>query len=55
MYSPRFLFNPTEDDTEEHFAGFLSKVPDHGDGEHPKSKKDIMTEVVANSKLQKVR
>ncbi|XP_065919415.1 nucleolar protein 14-like isoform X2 [Dysidea avara] len=42
-----------EDDTEEHFAGFLSKVPDRGDEEHPKSKKDIMTEIVANSKLQK--
>ena len=48
-----------EDDTEEHFAGFLSKAPDRNDdddddSQHPKSKKEAMAEVVTNSKIQKV-
>ena len=44
-----------EDDTEEHFAGFLTKVSGHNShNEHPKSKKEAMVEVVANSKIQKV-
>ena len=47
----------SEDDTEEHFAGFLSKAPDRNTGDetqHPKSKKEAMAEVVTNSKIQKV-
>ena len=47
----------SEDNTEEHFAGFLSKAPDRNiddESQHPKSKKEAMAEVVTNSKLQKV-
>ena len=47
----------SEDDTEEHFAGFLSKAPDRNiddESQHPKSKKEAMAEVITNSKLQKV-
>lgn len=47
----------SEDDTEEHFAGFLIKAPDRNiddDPQHPKSKKEAMAEVVTNSKIQKV-
>ena len=47
----------SEDDTEEHFAGFLSKAADRNvddETEHPKSKKEAIAEVVTNSKIQKV-
>ena len=47
----------SEDDTEEHFAGFLSKAVDRNvddETQHPKSKKEAMAEVVTNSKIQKV-
>ena len=46
-----------EDNTEEHFAGFLSKAPGRNiddESQHPKSKKEAIAEVVTNSKLQKV-
>lgn len=47
-----------DDDTEEHFAGFLSKAADRNVDdeslEHPKSKKEAMAEVLTNSKIQKV-
>ena len=48
----------SEDDTEEHFAGFLSKAVDRNiddETQYPKSKKEAMAEVVTNSKIQKVR
>ena len=55
MYCYKLFY--AEDDTEKHFAGFLSKAPDRNiddESQHPMSKKEVIAEVVTNSKLQKV-